>query len=281
MLKNRNFVERSITGALSFLRDSVLCDSFVTEKGFLQSLDPRIKTVTLLLFVIQVLFARNIILLVFLYALSVLLAYLSEIRPLFFLKRTWTFIPLFALLIAIPAIFSIFTPGEALATLRVAGLKLVITRQGLSGATMFVLRVAASVSFVVLLSLTTRHFELLKVMRVFKIPQIFVMTLGMCYRYIFLFVAVIENTFLAVKSRAGIRIGCKEGRRIVASNIASMWHRSYQMNENVYLAMLSRGYTGEPVVLNGFRAKPRDWVWLVCVLLMSMGMFFSNYQTRL
>ena len=49
--------------------------------------------------------------------------------------------------IAIPAIFSIFTPGEPLAVFKIAGFSLVITRQGLSGAGLFVARVVTSVSF--------------------------------------------------------------------------------------------------------------------------------------
>ena len=265
-IKN-NFIECSISGALSFFKESVFSDDCASKKGFLQSLDPRIKTATLLLFVVQVLLVKNIVVLLCLYAASLLLACLSKIRLGFFLKRTWMFIPLFSLFIALPALFSIFTPGETLATLKIAGFKLIVTRQGLSGATLFVTRVITSVSFVVLVSITTRHFELLKVLRIFGIPQVFVMTLGMCYRYIFLFVGIIENTYLAIKSRVGTKVHRKKGQRIVASNIASLWQRSYRLNEDVYKAMLSRGYNGEPLVLNNFKAGLRDWLWLLCVLM--------------
>ncbi len=264
-IKN-NFIERSISSALSFFKESVFSDDCASQKGFLQSLDPRIKTATLLLFVVQVLLVKNIVVLLYLYAASLLLACLSKIRLGFFLKRTWVFIPLFSLFIALPAILSIFTPGETLATLKIAGLKLIVTRQGLSGAALFVTRVITSVSFVVLLSITTKHFELFRVLRIFKVPQVFVMTLGMCYRYIFLFVGIIENTYLAVKSRVGTKVHSRRGQRIVAFNIASLWQRSYQLNEDVYHAMLSRGYAGEPLVLHHFKAGLKDWLWLFCVL---------------
>jgi cobalt/nickel transport system permease protein len=265
VIKN-NFIERSISGALSFFKESVFSDEYASRNGFLQSLDPRIKTATFLLFLIQILFTKNIFILLCLYAVSILLTCFSKIRLGFFLKRTWVFIPLFSLFIAIPALFSIVTPGEPLTTLKIAGIALTITRQGLSGATLFVMRVITSVSFVVLLSITTKHFELLRVLRIFRIPQVFVMTLGMCYRYIFLFVEILENTHLAVKSRVGTRIHHKRGRRIVASNIASLWQRSYQLNEDVYRAMLSRGYNGEPLILNQFKTGLRDYLWLLCAL---------------
>ena len=119
----------------------------------------------------------------------------------------------------------------------------------------------------VLLGITTKHFELLKVLRVFGVPHIFVMILGMCYRYIYLFTEVVENTYLAIKSRVGTAIHYKKGQHVVAWNMASLWYRSYRFNEEVYSAMLSRGYRGEPVILNDFRTRLRDWLWLGIVVI--------------
>lgn len=272
MSKSNNFIERSLVGALSFFKESIFADGYASQKGFLQSLDPRIKVVTFLLFILQILFTKNILILLYLYALCLMLTQASKINLLFFLKRTWVFIPLFSLFIAIPALFSIFTPGEALVTFNLIGLKLTITHQGLSGAELFVMRVITSVSFVVLLSITTKHFELLKVLRIFRIPQVFVMTLGMCYRYIYLFVEIIENTYLAIKSRVGTKLHYKRGQHVVAWNIAYLWQRSYQLNEDVYKAMLSRGYAGEPAVLTDFRFKAKDLVWLIFAAIMFTAM---------
>ncbi len=277
MLKNNsNFIERSILGALSFLKESVFADDYALKTGLLQSLDSRIKVVTFLLLIIQILLTRNIVVLLCLYTFCLSLSCLSNIRLGFFLKRTWVFMPLFSLFIAIPALFSIFTPGETLVTWHVVGLKLIITRQGLSGAVLFIMRVIASVSFAVILSITTKHFELLKVLRIFKIPQVFVMTLGMCYRYVFLFVEIIENTYLAIKSRVGTKIHYKKGQHVVAWNIAYLWQRSYQLNEDVYKAMLSRGYRGEPAILNDFKIQLRDWLWLFTVLIIFVLIIYFN-----
>lgn len=274
MAKNKHFIESSILGILSFLKNSLFADEYALKPGFLQSLDPRIKIITFLLIIIQVLFTKNIAVLLSLYIFSLILAVCSGIDLRYFLKRTWIFIPLFSLFIAIPALFSAFSPGEALAVLHLAGIKLIITRQGALAATFFVARVITSVSFAVILSITTKHFVLLKVLRIFRIPQIFVMALGMCYRYIFLLVETIENTYLAIKSRSGVRMHYKKGQRIVAWNMACLWQRSYQLNEQVYQAMLSRGYRGEPVILNDFGTKPRDWLWLGGVsLILLIGLW--------
>lgn len=263
-----NFIERSINAAVSFLKESVFSDEYASKKGLLQSIDPRMKLVTSAIFLLVVLFSVSITVTVYFYAVSLGLAYLSKINLGFFLKRTWIFIPLFSIFIAIPALFNIFTPGEALVSFEALGLHFIITRQGFFAASLFVARVITSVSFVILLSITTKHFELLKVLRVFRVPQMFVMVLGMCYRYIYLFAQVIENAFVAIKSRAGTDLRYKAGRHIVTWNIASLWYRSYRLNEEVYNAMLSRGYDGEPVIFNDFKMKPADWLWGLAVAVM-------------
>lgn len=244
-----NFIERSILGALSFLKESVFSEEYAARSGLLQAVNPRMKVLIFIILLIAVLFIKNILFLCVFYLSCLLLAMASKINLGYFLKRTWVFIPLFSLFIAIPALFSVFTPGEALFTFKLAGLKFIITRQGFDGATLFVMRVATSVSLVVLLNLTTRQTALFKVLRDFGIPQIFVMTLSMCYRYIFLFAEIIEHTYIAIKSRVGTNLHYKKGQRIVAWKIANLWERSEQLNEEVYNAMLSRGYTGEPKAL--------------------------------
>ena len=276
MAGHDSFIERSITGALSFLKESIFAEEYATKPGFLQSLDPRIKVITIFLLIISTVLTRSIAVSCVLYALCLILAYFSQVKISFFLKRTWIFIPLFTLFIAIPALFNIFSPGEALFSLNLIGYKLSITRQGILGATLFVIRVTTSVSFAVLLSLTTRHFDLLKVLRIFGIPQVFVMTLGMCYRYIYLFLEVAGNTYLAIKSRVGTRVPYKRGQRMVAWNMASLWLRSYHLNDAVYQAMLSRGYTGEPAVLENFKTRWVDWVCLFITGLFFIALIWLN-----
>jgi cobalt/nickel transport system permease protein len=278
VFKKKNFIERSIRGALSFLKESIFADEYASRTGLLQSLDPRIKVLTFFLFLIQILLTKNIYIILCLYVLCLVLALFSKINLGFFLKRTWIFIPLFSLLIAIPALFNVVTPGEPLVTFKIVGFKLMITRQGFHGALLFIMRVLTSVSFAVLLSVTTKHFDLLKVLRIFRIPQVFVMTLGMCYRYIYLFVETIENVYLAIKSRVGTKIHYKRGQHIVAWNISYLWNRSYQLNEAVYKAMLSRGYLGEPVVIADYKITVKDVFWLFFVALICAAMIYLNYQ---
>jgi cobalt/nickel transport system permease protein len=269
------FIERSIGGVLSFFKNAIFTDEMSAAPGLLQSFDPRIKTVTILGFILLVMFTRNIAVLGAIYGLCLILAALSKIRLGFFLKRTWIFVPLFSLLIAIPALFHFASPGEPL--LGTGAMS--ITRNGLRAAGFFIGRVITSVSLTILLSMTTSHFELLKVLRFFGIPQMFVMVLGISYRYIYLFVEMVENTYRAIKSRVGSRMHYRIGQRIVTWNIAYLWARSVLLNEQVYGAMLSRGFRGEPVALNLFQTKPRDWWWLLGSAVTILLLVYAEYRT--
>ena len=272
-MARKDFIERSILGALSFFKEAIFADETACLPGVMQSLDPRIKIVTVLFGLLLVLFTRSIAVLGLLYLLSLLVSTLSRIDLAVFLKRTWVFIPLFSLFIAIPALFSFVSPGETV--LSAGGLH--VTRNGLMAAGFFIGRVITSVSLVVLLSMTTRHFDLLKALRFFGIPQIFVMVLGMCYRYLYLFVEIVENTHRAIRSRIGSGMHHRKGQRVVAWNIAHLWMRSYALNEQVYNAMVSRGFRGEPIALDHFHTSPRDWFWLLATVVVVLLLGYAEH----
>jgi len=279
-VKKRDFIRRSLMRAFSFLQESIFSDEYAARPGFLQARDARIKAIGILLLLLAVMFSRDIYFLIAMYLVCLLLAVFSSIGLGFFFKRTWIFIPLFALFIALPAIFEVFTPGAALARIQFLGLNLTITRQGVIAAVFFFTRVLTSVSLCVLLALTTRHFVLLKALRNFGVPQVFVMTLGMCYRYLYLFIEIIENTYMAIKSRVGVVSSTKKGQMVVAWNIGGLWQRSYALHNQVYGAMLARGYTGEPKYMDESRPGCKDWLWLgAAVLILGMGLWLNRYMS--
>lgn len=272
-----NFIEKSIVAAVSFLKEAAFSDEHALKDGFLQSIEARIKVITIILLLLSVLFTRNIAFLFLLYSFCISLVLFSKISLVFFLKRTWVFIPLFSLFVALPALFANFTPGEPLFSFKLFGVSLIITKSGFDTAALFVMRVATSVSFAVLLGLVTKHSVLLSVLRIFKVPQVFVMTTGMCYRYIYLFAKTVENTYLGIKSRVGAKVNYKKGQRMAAWNMASLWRRSVGLNEEVYNAMLSRGYTGEPFVLEEFKFTIKDWVWFLFTATIFILTLYLNH----
>ncbi|MFH1199021.1 MAG: cobalt ECF transporter T component CbiQ [Candidatus Omnitrophota bacterium] len=207
----------------------------------MQKISPRFKLVFTLAILLVIAFSRSILLIACFYLISLLLACLSRINLFYFIKRVWFFIPFFALIIAVPALFEIFSPGEVI----VFG----ITQQGVSSGGLFTLRVLTSVSWSVLLVLTTNHTQLLRSLRLIGVPAIFVTTLMMCYRYIYVFIKIVEDMYLGIKSRTITSLRNKKARKVVAWHMGSLWEKSRMMSEEIYLAMLARGFNGEPKVM--------------------------------
>jgi cobalt/nickel transport system permease protein len=217
------FLEKSLNSALNFFKEAVFSEEIARKKGLLQRCDPRAKLIIFIILILAACFARAIPQLVVLYGLSIILAALSGISIIFFIKRVWFFIPIFTLFIAIPAIFM----------------------QNIYYAVIFVLRVTACVSFSVLITITTRHNELFKSLRSLGIGNIFIQVLDMTYRYIFFFVKVFEEMHLGLRARLIKKIKGQDARRWISSRIGYMFKRSIKMSEEVYMAMVARGYTGE------------------------------------
>ncbi|MDP4128357.1 MAG: cobalt ECF transporter T component CbiQ, partial [Bacillota bacterium] len=135
--------------------------------------------------------------------------------------------------------------------------ELSITRQGFEGAVLLISRVGISVTLAVLLTLTTRWNNLLRALRTFFVPKIFIVTLEMTYRYIFVLITLMEDMFFARKSRDAGQSSGAEQRRFVGSSIAHLFGKSLQMSEEVYTSMAARGYTGEIHTLQKFQLR---WV---------------------
>ncbi|HLD82812.1 MAG TPA: cobalt ECF transporter T component CbiQ, partial [Candidatus Omnitrophota bacterium] len=203
-----------------------------------------------------------------LYLASLLLASISKISLSFFLKRTWFFIPIFSLFIALPALFKIFSPGEVIF--------FSITKQGLFGALLFVLRVLTSVSFSVLIVLTTPHILLLRALRSLGVPSIFVAVFMMCYRYLHILIKTVEEAYLGIKSRLIKNLENRRLRKIIVWRIGVIWEKSSLMAEEVYQAMLSRGYSGEPKSRLAFKLRRIDFCWLAGLLIFCLTILYID-----
>jgi energy-coupling factor transporter transmembrane protein EcfT len=69
--------------------------------------------------------------------------------------------------------------------------------------------------------------------------------LDMVYRYVFLFIKIFEERHLGLKTRLVKGLEAARTRRWIASQMGYVFKRSMKMSEEVYLAMLARGYTGD------------------------------------
>lgn len=270
-MNSEGFLTRNISGFTRTLEAVMATEDLSRAPGLLQRLDPRVKVVTFLLFIVLVGLARSLPILAVIFVLILALTYLSKVPLGFFLKRVVIFIPIFTAVIALPALF--ITPGQPLMSL---GGGVVITEQGARAAGLLVLRVMDSLSFGVLLILSTQWTNLLAALRWLRVPSLLVAIVGMTYRYIFLLLHTTNAMFLARRSRTIRSFSGGENRRWLARTLAATMARSQHLSEEVYLAMLSRGYQGEIYVLNDLSLKRRDFFWMAFALVAAAVFLWGN-----
>lgn len=262
-------LEHTLHGITEALERALFAEELSAKAGFFQSLDPRVKLLAVLAFLIAASFSPSLILLSGLYLLTLVLAVASSIPAGFFIRRVWLALPFFTGLIILPALF--ITPGPALLRLP---LGLGITRTGLTSSLFLLLRVSTSVSLSLLLVLTTRWNTVLSALSVLRVPDVFLLILGMTYRYIYLLLHTANDMFLSRKSRVVGRMDPAGERRVLAGISASLLTRSLNLSSEVYLAMQSRGFRGSIITLRPFKMRARDWFWLAAFLSLAALVIF-------
>lgn len=254
-------LEPTLHGLTETLERALFAEEISGKPGLFQSLDARVKVLSVLALLIGVSLSRNLPVIGGLYLLALILALFSSIPADFFITRVWLTLPFFTGLIVLPALF--ITPGPALLHLP---LGLVITRTGVITVLFLLLRVSTSVSLTLLLILTTPWNTVLSALSVLHIPDIFILILGMTYRYIYLLLHTTNDMFLSRKSRLVGRLDIAQERRMLAAISGTLLNKTLNLSNEVYLAMLSRGFRGSIVTLKPFKMQARDWLWLLIFL---------------
>jgi cobalt ECF transporter T component CbiQ len=260
-----SYLQKTLTGGAALLRRVIFSEDTSSAAGLLQRLDPRAKVLGLIGLVVAGAFLRTVPALLVLYLLTLGLAAASRVPVGFFIKRVWLFVPIFTGIVLIPATLSVVTGGHVVLTLwywhgRPEG----FTSQGLSSAALVVCRVASSISLVVLLALTTPWTRLLASLRALGVPRMFILVIGMAYRYLFLLLGSVTDMYQARASRTiGAERHDRGARAFVSASAGALLGRTMAMSEEVHQAMTARGYRGDARVLAQPRPAAADLIFVL------------------
>ena len=268
------WLEKTLAGITSNIEQAVFTERHARSRGWLQRRDPRVKSVALVLAVLAAGLATSLSGLAVLYGATLAAARASRVPFGFFVKRVWLGIPFFAGIVVVPAIF--FVPGPRVFDLPLGPVHLAPSWNGLAGAAMFISRVGVSVSLAVLLVVTTPWADVLKSLRSLKVPQVFVLVLSMTYRYIFLFLHTANGILLARKSRVVGRTTGAEQRRWITGTMGNLMSRAFKMSNDVYAAMLARGFGGEVRSYATYRLGAADVAALAAVAIVAAGTLLAG-----
>jgi cobalt ECF transporter T component CbiQ len=253
------------------------------RNGLLQRVDARVKVLLLAFLLVVVSLKQEVAPQGGISAFVLLLFALSRLELLVVYRRILLFGLVFGALVPFPSLFNLFSDGEILFPVVHLGRPrefwiyrlpevIGVTREGLHGIALLFLRVTNSLALSFLLLYTTPFTDVAKALRVFRVPDTFVVIFTLSYKYLFLITRTVEEMHLAKKSRLLGPLTDREARRWVAERLAFLYRKSQVRCEGIFKAMLSRGFTSD-VRLRAFRPLgTRDWG--VATALLAAGALF-------
>jgi len=263
--KTADSVARAVTEVLQN-------EELAARPGLLQRFDPRIKLLTLVLFAVTASLVHSVWVLVALIGVTIVLAAASRVGVATFERKVWLSAGLLALLVAAPSALRVFTPGPVVVSLG----PLSLTEPGLMGVATLVARVVAAAGFALLVIWTMRWSDLLKALSAMRLPDVVVATLAMTQKQILTLLRTVEQIHLARESRTLTRGSARADRAWVTERMAFVVRKSMKTADDVYDAMLSRGFTGAMPSLVKLRLRPRDWAWSVASIALCAAILYVD-----
>ncbi len=225
-----NFIDKTLYEINKIVKDFLFFE-VVETPDFWKNVKDDIKIVILILSLIGVSLIHNLCLLLLAYFILLIFAYLLKINLREFIKRSFSFVLFFTVLIVIPYLF--FNPET---------LDIGYSHKGFYVALRLIFRVLISISLTNTLFFTTPWINIVKGLRMLGVPSLIIAIIYMTYRYIFFFANLAQEIFLAKKSRT-IEFNYKREYSFIGSAIGLLFIKAKVLSEEVFQGMISRGFS--------------------------------------
>lgn len=225
-----------------------MLDRYISGSSAIHNADPRVKTGLTLLFIVALTTLPTASwpfifgFLAFVWAMVLT----TGISPARVLRRTFIALPF--VLVAVPSVFA--RSGEPLVEWSAGFITLTPTREGLEFLATITLKSWIAVTAAVLLSATTRFMDIVAALRWFRVPELLLAVVAMMYRYLFLLIGEAQRMIVARRARSAAIDGARDGgslrwrARVTGHMAGSLFIRTFDRSDRVYMAMLARGYDG-------------------------------------
>lgn len=250
-------------------------DRYLHQESHLHRLDPRLKVIVTLTFVLATLLLPDGAWLA--YALSWLCLWLAvrlaglPYRVVF--KRSLIILPF--LLTAMTLLIN--TPGDIVATWTIGPITIHISDAGLIRFASVMARSWLAVQAAVLLTAVTQFPDLMHALNHLHVPAVLVSIISFMYRYLFVLVDEAQRMLRARQARSARlpRTGAHGGSmfwraRVAGHMVGQLFSRSLDRSDRVYQAMLARGYQGRFMTMTPHIMTRPDWTAGLVALLAIM-----------
>ncbi|MBF0320942.1 MAG: hypothetical protein HQL01_14180 [Nitrospirae bacterium] len=248
-----SFIDKGI-GHISKFYETVFLQWELSRKdGLFQRLNARTKMVFLVFYIFIVSVKKDVSSEILAAVFIFLFVLLSRVGIFKFYWKVFIAGFLFGVVAGLPAALNVITPGETV--YKILELQqardfwiyhlpetITLTHEGILLVMMLTARVANSVSITLLVVSTTSFSDILKGLKVFRVPEYFLMILSLSQKYVFIFLKMLRDMHSAKKARL---IGSADAAGWIPGRIAFIFNKTQLRCEDMYKAMAGRGFTGE------------------------------------
>jgi cobalt/nickel transport system permease protein len=250
------FIDRTIRKSASFVWNAIIQYERPKKGLHLTLISAQSMLIFFLTYIVCITLTHRISGQLFFSGFFLILILLSPVKLLSLYRNVFMLSFLFGFLVMVPAALNIFTPGKMLfPIIRFQSAKsfliyhipaeIGITDKGIMIVARMFMKVFNSLTLTFLILRSTTFYRLIKALRIFRVPAIFILIITLSYKFIFIMAHTIEEMYLAMRSRWIGNRDQRETRKIIAGRMGFLFRKSWMRYEEIYKAMVSRGFTGE------------------------------------
>lgn len=242
------FLDKSIVGIVTILskikRENNISDEVIYK------INPLVKLSSMIILIVFLSLSRNMLFVYFMLAYSLVYLCFLDGNAIKKILAVSLIVPIFTLVMLLPSIFFMGNRQSSV---------------------MLILKIFITVLLVNTLSYTTKWRDITKSLKMFFIPDIFILTFDITIKYIYVLGDFSLKMLYSLKLKS---VGKNNDKRNSLSRIiGNLFLKSKTMGEEMYSAMECRGFTGEYVSYSKFKFTAMDAIYLSVSVFM-VAIFF-------
>lgn len=242
------FIDKTIFSVLKVL-SNVKKENPKEYKNKLELLNPIVKLLFSLVIIIFISLSRDINFIIIVGIANLILVFLMAIKDIKKIIGISLIVPLLTLTMLLPS----------------------IAMGNINNSLLLVFKVFITIITVNILSFNTKWTELTRALKLFFIPDLFLLVLEITIRYIYILGEIAIDMFYALRLRA---VGKNNNKHTSMSGIiGSLFLKSKDMSEEMYSAMECRGFTGEYTSIINFKLHIVDAVYIIYNIIIILMYF--------
>ncbi len=249
-------------------------NEYIRGNSIIHRFDPRMKIVYAFIFSVVIALQKELIPSLIGLLISIALIIIARIRFSEIINRL-LIVDKFILLLWL--VLPLTYPGKPL--LEIIGLR--ITEQGLLFTLLLTIKANAIILILISLIATSSIFDIVHSLLHLKIPEKLVFLFFLIYRYLWVLYDEYEKIMRAAKARGFKLKNSIQTYKTIAYIVGSLLVKSYNRAENLYRAMVCRGFCGKFWLIDHFKLRRADLLIAILLTICNIVIIIAGWKINI